>query len=422
MASRFPAFSRLVVALLGVGGTLATASPLRRFHFEPGPVANGVQAVGPGEIFTAGRGYGFEPGLPAAYFTTDLPEGNWQVTISLRGVAGGGLATVKAELRRLALGPLPLAENETLTRTFIVNTRNPRIAARDGGGAAPGRVRLKAPRETTQEAWAWDDRLTLEVHGAALRSLEIAPARVPTVFLLGDSTVCDQSLEPFASWGQMLPRFFGPTVAVANHGESGETYRDSIGRGRLDKVIGNMKPGDYLLMQFGHNDQKQIAADTGGPFTTYQDEMKVHIAAVRRAGGIPVIVSPMERRRFDAAGKIEATLADYADAAKATAAAEGVAFIDLNAMSRTLYTALGPEKSVQAFAAPEGKVDNTHHNNYGAFLLARCVARGLVDAPLEVARELLPEFRDFDPARPEPPEVVAIPPSPRFTNQRPLGN
>ena len=422
MTLRFQFFTRLIGVLLWSGGALAAEALIRRFHFEPGPVANGMQAVGPGEIFSVERGYGFEPGLPAAYFTTDLPEGNWQVTISLRGVAGGGLATVKAELRRLALGPLPLAENETLTRTFIVNTRNPRIAARDGGGAAPGRVRLKAPRETTQEAWAWDDRLTLEVHGAALRSLEIAPARVPTVFLLGDSTVCDQSLEPFASWGQMLPRFFGPTVAVANHGESGETYRDSIGRGRLDKVIGNMKPGDYLLMQFGHNDQKQIAADTGGPFTTYQDEMKVHIAAVRRAGGIPVIVSPMERRRFDAAGKIEATLADYADAAKATAAAEGVAFIDLNAMSRTLYTALGPEKSVQAFAAPEGKVDNTHHNNYGAFLLARCVARGLVDAPLEVARELLPEFRDFDPARPESPEVVAIPPSPRFTNQRPLGN
>lgn len=422
MASRFPAIARLIGVLVGSGGAFAAEAPIRRFHFERGPIANGVQAVGPGEIFSVERGYGFEPGEPAAYFTTDLPEGNWQVTISLRGVAGGGLATVKAELRRLVLGPLRLAENETLTRTFIVNTRNPRIVARTGGGAGPGRVKLKAPRETTQEAWAWDDRLTLEVHGAAVRSLEIGPARVPTVFLLGDSTVCDQSLEPFASWGQMLPRFFGPTVAVANHGESGETYRDSIGRGRLDKVIAAMQPGDYLLMQFGHNDQKQIAAGTGGPFTTYQDEMKTHVAAVRRAGGIPVIVSPMERRRFDAAGKIEATLTDYAKAAQATAAAEGVALIDLNAMSRTLYASLGPEQSAQAFAAPGGKVDNTHHNNYGAFLLARCVARGIVDAQLALARDLWPEFRDFDPARPEPPEVGAIPPSPRFTNQRPLGN
>lgn len=422
MTLRRQFFAGFIGALVWSGGAFAAEAPIRRFHFEPGPVASGVQAVGADEIFSAERGYGFEPGSASAYFTTDLPEGNWRVTISLRGIAGGGFATVKAELRRLVLGPLPLAENETLTRTFIVNTRNPRIVARNGSGAGPGRVKLKAPRETTQEAWAWDDRLTLEVHGATLRSLEIAPASVPTVFLLGDSTVCDQSLEPFASWGQMLPRFFGPTVAVANHGESGETYRDSIGRGRIDKIIGVMQPGDYLLMQFGHNDQKQIAAGTGGPFTTYQDEMKTHVAAVRRAGGIPVIVSPMERRRFDAGGKVDASLTDYAKAAQATAAAERVAFIDLNAMSRVLYAALGPEQSARAFAAPDGKVDNTHHNNYGAFLLARCVARGLVEAQLAVSRELLPEFRDFDPARPEPPEVVAIPPSPRFTHQRPLGN
>jgi len=220
MTLRFQFFARLIAALVCSGVSFAAEAPIRRFHFEPGPVANGVQAVAADAIFSVERGYGFEPGLPAAYFTTDLPEGNWRVTISLRGVAGGGLATVKAELRRLVLGPLPLVENETLTRMFIVNTRNPRIAPRTGG-AGLGRVKLKAPRETTQEAWAWDDRLTLEVHGAALRSLEIAPARVPTVFLLGDSTVCDQSLEPFASWGQMLPRFFGPTVAIANHGESG---------------------------------------------------------------------------------------------------------------------------------------------------------------------------------------------------------
>jgi hypothetical protein len=194
-------------------------------------------------------------------------------------VTGGGLATVKAELRRLVLGPEPLAENETLTRTFIVNTRNPRIALPEGAPAR--RVKLKAPRETTQEAWAWDDALTLELHGATLSAVEIAPAQVPTVFLLGDSTLCDQSLEPFASWGQMLPRFFEPTVAVANHGESGETYRDSISRGRLDKIVGVMRPGDTLVMQFGHNDQKQIAAGTGGPFSTYQSEIKTHIAAVR---------------------------------------------------------------------------------------------------------------------------------------------
>jgi lysophospholipase L1-like esterase len=423
----------LMAGLLGLVADVGAAeSPARRFQFGAEPARTGIRLVQPSDLYTKERGCGFEPGLavkaaqggvlgsPALYFTTDLPEGNWRVKVTLRGAPGGGLATVKAELRRLMVGPVSLAENKTLEQTFIVNTRSRRIVAHNG--VAAGVVQLKAPRETTQEAWAWDDRLTLEVDGAVLAALEITPARVPTVFLIGDSTVCDQSREPYASWGQMLPRFFKPTVAVANHGESGETYRDSIGRRRLDKVISVMAPGDILFMQFGHNDQKQIAAGNGGPFTTYVLEMKAHIAAVRRVGGIPVVVSPMERRGFDAAGKVLPSLADYARAARETAAAEQVALIDLNAMSKPFYEALGPELSAQAFAAPGGTVDNTHHNNYGSYELARCVARGIADAELPLAGELVREFRKFDPAKPDDLKTFAVPPSPNFTNQRPLGD
>jgi lysophospholipase L1-like esterase len=425
-------FRWFVLASLVPVVVLADAPSARRFGFDPTAPKTGTQPVAAGDLYDPARGFGFEPGLevkavpggvtgsPAFYFTTDLPEGNWRVTVTLRGAPGGGMATVKAELRRLMAGPVPLAENQKLVRTFVVNTRNPRIAARNG--VAAGRVKLKAPRETTQEAWAWDDRLTLEIHGAVLNAVEIAPARVPTVFLLGDSTVCDQSREPYNSWGQMLPRFFKPTVAIANHGESGETYRDSIGRGRLDKVISLLQPGDYLFLQFGHNDQKQVAAGTGGPFTTYQDEMRTHLAAARRVGGIPVIVSPMERRGFDAAGNVLPSLADYARAAREVAAAEHVAFIDLNTRSKSLYEALGPEKSAEAFAAPGGTVDNTHHSNYGSYELARCVARGIVEAKLPLAGELLREFRTFDPTKPDDPKSFAVPASANFTNQRPLGD
>lgn len=418
--------------VLVTGRIVAAEAPVTRFQFGAGPATGGARLVSAGDLYTRQRGCGFEPGLevrnvpggvvgsPAGYFTTDLPEGNWRVTVTLHGAPGGGNVTVKAELRRLMLGPVRLAEGGVLERSFIVNTRTPRIAARNG--VAAGRVNLKAPRETTQEAWAWDDRLTLEFGGAVLGAVEIEPVRVPTIFLLGDSTVCDQMREPYGSWGQMLPRFFSPAVAIANHGESGETYRDSIGRRRLDKIISVMQPGDCLLMQFGHNDQKQIAAGTGGPFTTYEEEMKTHIAAVRRAGGIPVVVSPMERRRFDAEGQVVPSLADYARAAREVAAAEGVAFIDLNAMSRRFYEALGPEKSAQAFAAPEGKVDNTHHNNYGSYELARCIVQGLRDAKLGIAAHIADDFPAFDPAHPDDPRTFAVPPSPNFTNQRPLGD
>ena len=424
----------MLAASLGLvtGRIVAAEAPVQRFQFGAGPATDGARLVSAGDRYTSQRGCGFEPGLevknvpggvmgsPACYFTTDLSEGNWRVTVTLRGAPGGGGAAVKAELRRLMLGPVRLAEGEVLARSFIVNVRTPRIAARNG--VAAGGVDLKAPRETTQEAWGWDDRLTLEINGAVLAAVEITPASVPTVFLLGDSTVCDQMGEPYGSWGQMLPRFFRPTVAIANHGESGETYRDSIARRRLDKIISVLQPGGWVLMQFGHNDQKQIAAGTGGPFTTYQEEMKTHIAAVRRGGGIPVIVSPMERRRFDAAGQVVPTLADYARAAREVAAAEGVAFIDLNAMSKRFYAALGPDASAQAFAAPGGKVDNTHHNNYGSYELAKCIVQGVRDARLGIAAHIADDFPGFDPAHPDDPKTFAMPASPNFTNQRPLGD
>ncbi|HVT72627.1 MAG TPA: rhamnogalacturonan acetylesterase [Lacunisphaera sp.] len=433
MAATTP--SHVTGLLLACGFALAGAHAevaARHFCFESGAGGEGVRVVAADEAYAPERGCGFEPGetvhavpggVAAAtgfHFTADAAEGNWRVRVKLLGPPGGATVAVKAELRRLMAGPVHLAAGAQLEREFVVNVRSVRITPRDG--VAAGRVNLKAPRESIKEAWAWDDRLTLEIDGAILSAVDLEPARVPTVFLIGDSTVCDQSAEPYTSWGQMLPRLFKPDIAVANHAESGETYRDSIGRRRLDKIISVMQPGDWLLMQFGHNDQKQIAAGTGGPFTTYEQEMKAHIDAVRRVGGRPVVISPMERRQIDAAGRFTPTLADYAAASREVAAAEGVPFIDLNTMSLRFYAALGPGASAQAFAAPGGKVDNTHHDNYGAYELAKCVAQGLREKVPELAAHLAEDFTGFDPAQPDPPATFAVPPSPNFTNQRPLGD
>ncbi|MBI5766231.1 MAG: rhamnogalacturonan acetylesterase [Verrucomicrobia bacterium] len=418
------------LALLSVTLLAAAPAPLR-FQFGTAPAAPGVTRVS--TEFTTAAGYGFEPGAAfdatdtgvvgrqPFYFSAALPaEGNYRVTLTF---PGGTDTTVKAELRRLMLERVQVPPGQTARRTIVVNTRTPGIAAT--GDLAAGTVRLKAPRETTQEAWAWDNLLTLEFNGArpGVAAIEITPAPdVPTIFLIGDSTVCDQSKEPYNSWGQVLPRWFAPTVAIANHGESGETYRDSIGRRRLDKMLSVMKPGDWLLMQFGHNDQKQIAAKTGGPFTTYKDEIKRHVAAVRAHGGTPVILSPMERRGFDDAGKVKPSLIDYADAARQAAQELGVAFIDLNALSKPLYEALGREGSALAFAAPGGTVDNTHHNNFGSYELAKCIVQAIRDQKLALAPFIAADFPGFDPAKPDDPKKFAVPASPNFTNQRPLGD
>lgn len=418
-----------------------------RFDFGAGAVAPGCIAVRGAEVYEAARGWGFEPGAavracavddrgdPLAsdalaadapfFFTVDVPEGNYRVTVTLgAGKSGAACTTVKAELRRLMLETVDVPAGTAVVKSFLVNVRTPRIAA--ANGVAAGAVRLKAPRETTDEAWAWDSRLTLEFNGAqpTVCGLEITPASddVATLFLLGDSTVCDQGREPYASWGQMLPRFLVHGVSIANHGESGETYRDALARRRLDKILGALRPGDLVLLQFGHNDQKQIKAGSGGPFTTYMDEMRRCVAAVRERGARPVLVTSMERRAFDAAGNVVASLRDYAEAVRRVAAEQSVPCLDLNASSRTLYKALGEEGSKAAFAVQQDRIDNTHHNPYGAYLLAQAIAQMLLERDLIPAAWRAVDFAGFDPRRPLAASAFRVPPSPAVTQLRPLGD
>jgi lysophospholipase L1-like esterase len=426
-----PIIAALAIAL----PALAHGAESWHFDFGSARPQQGRTAVTPDMIYSGERGFGFEQGaqVKAAanavsadkpfLFTADLPEGNYNVTVRLGSPSAPSTNTVKSELRRLMLENVKAAPGETVTRTFTVNVRTPQIVA--AGDIKPGVVKLKEPREVVQEAVNWDRRLTLEFNGVnpSVRSIDIVPAKVPTLFLLGDSTVTDQSSEPYASWGQMLPRFLKPGVAVANHAESGETYRDSIARRRIDKILSAMQPGDTLVMQFGHNDQKQIKDGKGGPFTTYQAEIRTHVAGVRAHGGVPVIVSPMERRNFDDNGKVRPTLTDYADAARQVAQELGVAFIDLNAMSKPFYEAMGPKKSELAFAEPTpGHIDNTHHNDYGAYELAKAIVVGLRQAKVPVASFVADDFGQFDPAHPDPAEAFAVQRSPGFTTQRPLGD
>jgi len=407
--------------------THAQGADAWKFAFGPGKAPAGHTPVAADTVYSAARGYGLEPdsrpdGVQPWYFSVDVPEGNYTVTVTLGDDRAAGTTTVKSELRRLMLENVRTAPGGTVTKTFTVNVRTPQIAP--VAGVAAGAVNLKAPRETVEEAWNWDTRLTLEINGThpAVRTIAIERAQVPTLFLLGDSTVCDQPAEPYNSWGQMLPRFFKPGIAVANHGESGETYRDSLARRRLDKILSALNPGDTVVMQFGHNDQKQIKEGKGGPFTTYKAEIKLHVDAVRAHGGLPVIVAPMERRGFDADGRVIPSLQEYAEAARQSAQELNVPFIDLNTMSKTLYEALGPEGSKAAFAEPApGRLDNTHHDNYGSYELAKAVVLGLRAARVPAAAFIADDFA-FDPAHPDPVAAFAVPPSPRRTAQRPLGD
>jgi lysophospholipase L1-like esterase len=369
--------------------------------------------VAAGAHYSPDAGYGFEPGAAGGggdHFTSDLPfsfsvklaEGNYTVVAVVGNESGDSVTTVKSELRRLMLEKIQDPPGTRVAKTFTVNLRTPHIAV--------GSAVLLKDRERTMDMLDWDEKLTLEFNGRkpTLRSLVISPVDVPTIFIAGDSTVCDQAAEPWNSWGQMLPRFFSSTVAVANYAQSGESIRSSLGARRFDKVFGIMKRGDYLLVQFGHNDQKE--KDTSS-LAVYQANLRKIIARTRSLGGIPVLITSVERK----GGTVKDTLGPYPEAVRTVAAEEKCSLIDLHAMSRIFYQALGPDLD-KAFC------DGTHHNNYGSYELAKCVIVGIQRARLPLAKSIVAEFTGFDPAKPDPVATFEMPASPIISEAAPLGN
>lgn len=379
----------------------ARAEPPWRFSFGKS-TPEGYTAIGPHDAYSRERGYGLETGSDIVrYFSVAVPEGNHRVRATFDSSAEAQAATIKAELRRL-MRQLPTSAGPADCE-FTVNVRTPVI---EGGK----RVRLK-PREKENEFWAWDEKLTLEFHGSvsSLREVTVAPEPTAiTVFLAGDSTVTDQPHEPWASWGQMLPAFMKPGVAIANHAQSGESIRSSLGANRFEKIFNLMKPGDYLFIQFGHNDMKDKSPNA---LATYRENLVRLVGQTRERGGMPVLVTSMERKD----GIRAPTLQGYPQAVREVAAELDVPLIDLNAQSLVLYGALGDELS-RAFQ------DGTHHTNFGSYQLAKCVVQSIRASQLPLAKYIVDDFTGFNPQQPDTFESVNIVVSPRTTDAKPAGS
>lgn len=362
-------------------------------------------------VYTRVLGYGLDNGTSAEagkpfFFSVAVPEGNFRVTVGVGNATETCVTMVKAESRRMMTDAVRTGPGKVVPLTFIVNVRNNHLFPPPANAPGGSQVRLN---EREQGALVWDDKLTLEFNGPhpCVSSVEVAEAGdMPTIFLVGDSTVTDQPRDPTTSWGQMLPKFFGNHVAVANHAESGETLKSFITGLRFDKVLSLMKKGDYLFIQFGHNDQKENWPQTyAEAMTTYKEYLRVYITEARRRGGEPVLVTPMHRRNFDSAGKVRETLGDYPEAMRQVAKEENVPLIDLHAMSAKFYEALGPDRSAVAFAN-QGR-DATHHSAYGAYELARCVVEGIKQANLGLTKYMDATATGYDPATPDSPETFA---------------
>jgi lysophospholipase L1-like esterase len=413
-----------------------------KFDFGSGKAAPGYQKVGPDEVFNDARGYGFDFGSKVIavtrdggkkltggyatgdqpfYFSVNVPEGNYKVTLTVGDIRGEGNITVRAESRRLMLEQVNTS-NAVEKRSFIVNIRKPDIST-------GSKVALK-PREFGK--YDWDNKLSLEFNGTkpCVDALEIEKVDDQvTVYLAGNSTVVDQDDEPWCSWGQMITRFFNPGVAIADHAESGLSLGSFLNSHRLDKVLSVIKPGDYLFIEFGHNDQKEKGPEDGA-YKSYTDRFKLFINKTREKKAIPVIVTSTSRRAFNDSGKVVNTLGDYPDAARKVAAELNVPLIDLNVMSARFYEALGNEGSKKAFVwfpansfpnQPKDLADNTHFNSYGAYELAKCVIEGIKSNHLAIERYII-NAPPFDPAHPDPVETFSLPASPKNSTIKPDGN
>lgn len=348
-----------------------------------------------------------------------VAEGNYLVTVELGGEAAA-TTTVKAEARRLMILNAATKAGGTRKERFVVNVRQPIIS--------PGVEVKRKPREI--KSLDWDSRLSLEFSGnqPSLRSVTIepAPASTPTIYLAGDSTVVDQANEPWAAWGQMLPSFFKSDIAVSNHAESGETVASFEGERRFAKIFSTIKAGDFLFLQFAHNDQKPGSGYVAPE--KYTALLHKYITMAREKGATPILVTSMNRRTFDSAGKITDTLAPYPQLTRTAAEADHVALLDLNAMSKTLYEAIGEpnSRSLFVYAAAntypdqhEALHDDTHFNNYGAYELARCIVWAIQQQRLPLAKFLKSGIPWFDPSRPDAATVVALPPSPFYDTEKP---
>jgi lysophospholipase L1-like esterase len=447
----FPSLGRAATALACV--LPLVCSPLSaqeksdlRFSFGPKPVP-GFTQVKPEEAYNVNRGYGFDLGskvsvvtreggaadpLSAGFvigengrpflFSAKLPPGAWRVDVTLGDAAAETVATVKSETRRLMLEAVHVPAGQSRKFTFLAHVRVPEIP---GGG----RVALK-PREREPILYVqwdekdnstirpfleldWDERLTLAFSDAhpALQAVEISPAAEhTTVYLIGDSTMTDQMMEPWGAWGQQLPRWFKPPVLIANYAESGETTASFLGERRWPKLLSEIHPGDYVLMQFGINDRAI-------PLDRFKQYFVQFIADTRQHGATPILVTSqnLRTRAFDEHGKAQQTLGGYPDAMRQVAQEQHVPLIDLNAMSMTLFEAIGPDNLPKAF------VDGTHQNAYGSYELAKCVVNGIVALKLPWAQDLTDDWKPFDPAHPDPLETFRLPPDVQLDPARPGG-
>lgn len=226
------------------------------------------------------------------------------------------------------------------------------------------------------------------------------PPRKITIHLVGDSTMANKETKAFpeTGWGMPFGYFFDSTVQVINHAKNGRSTRSFQEEGRWKTVLDNLQPGDYVFIQFGHNDEVKEKVGSYTAPEQYKANLERFVAETRARKGMPVLLTPVSRRQFDSVGAVRQTHPVYSDLVRTVAREQKVALIDMDEATRSLYARFGPEYSKLLFLwvapgehpnYPAGKQDNTHFNELGARLVAQQVLAAVKEQHLDLANRIV---------------------------------
>jgi DNA sulfur modification protein DndE len=210
------------------------------------------------------------------------------------------------------------------------------------------------------------------------------------IFMIGDSTMADKDPKtaPETGWGQVLQSFFKETVQVANHAKNGRSSKSFMDEGLWRTVLQDMRSGDYVIIQFGHNDQKPDEARHTDPYTTYKENLQRYVNETRAKGAFPILCTPIVRRKFDEKGSLTDTHGAYPAAMKQAAQELKVPLLDLQLRTNRLVSELGPEKSKSLYLYTDRVKDDTHLNVEGATAVAHMAVEEMKTLRLPLAADL----------------------------------
>lgn len=396
------------VALLGAF-TLVDAAENYKFDFGEGPVAAGYTQVKANTKYSDSQGFGFESGTVSSVdrlwdddLTTDfltakgdmvfsvaLPQGNYEVTFILGDGENESETTIWAENRKLMLDRVTLAGGVFSRQT--VSLRRMETRSMDGSVTMSIKDREKDYR-------TWDKKLTFVISGKAPAVAGIEIKRndnVTTLWLCGNSTVVDQITAPWAGWGQMAPGFFKSSLAIANYAESGLTASGFYSMKRLAKILAEVKKGDFVTVQFAHNDQKNQ-----NDVNNYEATLTKYANEIKAKGATPLFVTSTARQNET---DPKTAVGGLPERMRALGKKLGVTVLDLNQHSITLGKALGGNKEKMYMYTAS---DKTHFCEYGAYELARANIEEIKAKVPELAKHLRDDHEAFDSSKPDPLDVL----------------